>query len=213
MKTISKLAIYANGILSQNLIKKAQNYDYIIATDIASLKLIKKGIIPELAIGDFDSVSTKDFEFIKRSAGHCSVYPAEKNWTDLELAVKEALKLKPKIIDIYGATGTRIDHLLAAVFLLEKISDSGILAKIIDRNNEILFVKNSVILSKSGTFPYLSLIPISQEVVVSVKGTKYELSDKKINRDQTIAISNRISGNRCQITVQRGKLIVVRSKD
>jgi len=63
MRAINKLAIFGNGLLSGENLKEAKNYDYLIATDLASLKLINKGIIPDLAIGDFDSVSKKDLEF------------------------------------------------------------------------------------------------------------------------------------------------------
>lgn len=213
MRAINKLAIFGNGLLSGENLKEAKNYDYLIATDLASLKLINKGIIPDLAIGDFDSVSKKDLEFLKRQISNISAYPSEKNYTDLELAVNKAIKLKPGAIDIFGVTGTRVDHLLAAVFLLEKIVSSAISAKIIDRNNEIFLVKNSTSLLKSADYTFLSLIPLNQEVMVSIKGTKYELANKKINRGQTIGISNEITGKFCQITVHQGILIVIRSKD
>ena len=55
MTGYKKIAVVANGDLTDNLIKKAARADFIISADAASLVFIKKGIIPDLAVGDFDS--------------------------------------------------------------------------------------------------------------------------------------------------------------
>lgn len=213
IKTGYNIAIFANGRLSDKFIHDASNYDYLIATDIASLKLIKAGFIPDLAIGDFDSVSANDFRMLKNKISNVRVFPAEKNFTDLDLAVKEAIRLTPLSIDMYGVTGSRLDHFLAAINLLDVIENAGIKGIIIDDNNQLFIVHKKAVLEKDENLPYLSLIPFSGNALVSVKGVRFKLNRKQIEHSQTLAISNEITEKLCQITVHQGKIFVVRSKD
>ncbi|MCD8502461.1 MAG: thiamine diphosphokinase [Bacillaceae bacterium] len=76
-------------------------------------------IKPDFVIGDFDSTKVKPGEI--ESNSNCFIYPPEKDFTDLDLAITKAIELSPASIQIYGATGGRLDHEMVNLQLLLKI--------------------------------------------------------------------------------------------
>ena len=82
--------------------------DLVIAADAGFQTCRKAGIVPDLLLGDFDSMDQPaDFANIHRS-------PVEKDDTDTMLAVKTALEQGCDTVYIYGGTGgKRLDHTLA----------------------------------------------------------------------------------------------------
>lgn len=210
---IERVIIFTNGKLENGLVGEIQKKDFIIGVDWAAYWLIKNNIIPDLAIGDFDSTSETEMTVIKNKCQNIKIFEAKKDFTDAELAVEEAIKLKPKEVMIYGATGTRMDHTLANIFLLEKFFGKSIFTSIRDKNNEIYLVNNKLIIKKEINFPYVSVVPITDAVTVSLVGFEYELDHKIINRGETIGVSNEIVGEKGEIVVHTGKVVVVRSRD
>ena len=81
--------------------------DFVIAADAGYRTCQQAGIVPDLLLGDFDSMEQPDFPNIHRS-------PVEKDATDTMLAVKTALEQGCDTVYIYGGTGgKRLDHTLA----------------------------------------------------------------------------------------------------
>ena len=92
-----------------------------IGADRGALYLLEKGIIPQEAVGDFDSVSEEEYERIKTSVERVGQYHSEKDETDIELAVERALSYNPKQIILTGVTGGRLDHMESALHLLYRL--------------------------------------------------------------------------------------------
>jgi thiamine pyrophosphokinase len=210
MKTI---AVVAGGNLTEGFLSEIKKSTFIIGVDKGAYWLISHTIIPNVAIGDFDSVSKQEFEKIEKKSKKVTKYPTEKNWTDLELAMNHAVALHPKNITIYGAYGTRIDHSFAAIGLLEKLAQRKIYASIIDMNNSVSIVDTTHVLKKSDTYTYVSLLPLTTEIVVSMQGFKYNVTKKKIRKGETIGISNEIDKDKGIITIHAGTALLVQSRD
>ncbi len=206
-----KIAIVGGAIIPEKLIKDIQDSVFVIGVDRGAHWLITKGIVPDLAIGDFDSVNDGEFEMIKKSVKVVKKFPPEKDFSDLELAVDEATKLNPRSIAIYGATGGRLDHFFTAAFLLKKILAAKIPAKLIDEDHEILLVDKKSSFEKSKKIKYFSIFPFSPICRVSLKGFKYNLSEKTLRFGDTIGLSNEIKSGKAEIDVANGTLLIVRS--
>jgi len=211
--TLNRVIIVTNGILDQDFIKNIKPDDFIIGVDHAAYWLITQNIIPNLAIGDFDSTNKKELLNIKKLCPNTKVFSSKKDFTDTELAVLEAIKLKPKKLIIYGATGNRIDHTLANIFLLEKLQKHTIPAYIKDSHNEIYLINRNLILKKEKSFPYISIFPITKSIIISLTGFAYNLDKKTITRGQSIGISNQITKTNATITIHSGKAIIIKSRD
>ncbi len=211
--SIDRVVIVTNGKLDESLVGEIKKSDLVIGVDWAAYWLIEQKIIPDLAIGDFDSTDGAEMTVIKNNCKNIKVFEAKKDFTDTELAVLETIKLKPKEIVIYGATGTRMDHTLANIFLLEKFWGKSIFASIKDINNEIYLVNDKLTLKAEKLFPFVSVLPVTDSVVISLKGFAYDIDHKTITRGEAIGVSNEIVGESGEVTVHQGKVVMVRSRD
>ena len=94
------------------------------------------GIMPDYLVGDFD---TAENALVARYESRCITlrHKPEKDATDTELAVDEALEQGADTIVLLGATGTRMDHTLANVHMLYRVLKQGKQAWIVDEHNRI----------------------------------------------------------------------------
>ena len=92
---------------------------YVIAADRGFRHARDLGVPVHGLIGDFDSLAATDLAAARSSAVNVIGYPAEKDATDLELALDLAIGRDPrKIIVVAGGEGDRIDHFVTSVSLL-----------------------------------------------------------------------------------------------
>lgn len=190
-------------------------YDLVIAADKGLEVLNKLCINPDYIIGDFDSLTDSIL----------SEYPPEriirlnpeKDFTDTEAAIKLAMDKGADSITITGATGTRIDHVIANISLLMIPLKVGIPAYIQDEYNRIRLINKTTEFIKAECFgDNMSLIPYSNEVTgVTLKGFFYTLNNKKLSRfeELSLGISNEIIEEKCVIEMKDGILIVIESRD
>lgn len=82
----------------------------VIAADVAPAP----GGRIDLLIGDLDSIPAAALAGIARVDRH----PAEKDATDLELALNAAMELEPDRVLVVGSAGGRLDHLFGSLLLL-----------------------------------------------------------------------------------------------
>ncbi len=163
--------------------------DYFIGIDGGSLELIARNIKPDVSIGDFDS--TKDLQLIKENSYDTLFFPKQKDETDLELALKflDTLKGSDNLeIDIYDATGARLDHELNNYLLMAKYDKYKI--RILNKNNDVRYLKaGSSHKINPKNLKYFSICALDKSVI-SIKNALYELEKREINRTDTYAVSN-----------------------
>lgn len=210
-----RAVIITNGFIgSGSFVKNSINLkqDFIICADGGSEYAIKVGIIPNVIIGDLDSIKDetaaifekKDVPFIKR--------PHDQDKTDTELAIDYALEKGYKeILLLGGFGGRRIDHTLANVILVTSLAQKGIKIKALDEYNELHVCLDRVeVVGKPGD--YLSLIPITFEVSgVSTTGLAYKLHNGTLSFGSTLSISNYFTEDKSEIKIENGILLVIRS--
>lgn len=164
--------------------------DYFIGLDAGSLEIINRGIMPDISIGDFDS--TTQLDFIKENSFKTFIHPSKKDETDLELAIKLLDELKGSnnlSIDIYDATGGRLDHEFNAYALLAKYNEYKL--KIIDEHNEVIYLKEEdTYIIKSEKCKYFSLFP-KEESVVTIMNAEYPINNVILKTADTYTISNK----------------------
>ena len=184
---------------------------YTIATDGAWTKAQRLGLHVDTVIGDLDSL-TPDEAARAEATTQVLSYPTEKDWTDLELAIDLALTMSPKCIVIYGALGDRLDHSLTAVFLLEKVAVRGVPIELISGYETAWFVPDELVLSDVQAGDRVSLLPISDEAVVSTDGLRYALRDEVLARAASRGVSNVVESVPVRISVQSGQLLVIHAR-
>jgi len=187
--------------------------NFIICADGGLEHLIKIDIVPDLVIGDLDSISPDGLKYLEDKEIPLEKFPSIKDKTDTELAMEYLIGRGFTEIVFMGVTGSRQDHSMANIFLLGTLLDRGIKGRIIDDNNIIQIVDDYLELSPSKGH-YVSLIPLSEKgIKVSLKGFFYNLDMKTIGFASTFGISNEIIEDMGSIQIHSGKALVFISKD
>jgi len=203
--------------LLPDLKKYNESHCIWVGVDRGVYTLLTNNINPMVAFGDFDSVSTEELTFIRKAVKELKQFKPEKDETDMELALNWALEQKCDKIQIFGATGGRLDHFFANVQLLASPLLSGVNTEIslIDHQN-LIFLKSpgSYKIEKIVDKKYISFVPISLHITdLSLKGFKYPLNNRNISIGSTLCISNELIGDYGTFSFSEGILLVIRSSD
>jgi len=203
--------LFANGSVADidQLATRIRKTDLLVAVDggLRYLKKIKR--LPDMLIGDLDSVSEQDIRWLKKERVEIRKFPTHKDETDLELALKMVRELKITEAVILGATGDRLDHTLGNIHLLTKYQSPTLNLYLDDGKQEIFLVKNrSTIHGKPKDI--ISLIPLEVNVSgISTHRLSYPLSNETLFRDNTRGISNEMLGKTATVLVKKGLLLCI----
>ena len=206
--------IYTGGKIEPKAIIEAPDKDdLIIAADSGYKNAKLMGVKPHILLGDFDSLPREELNEAAEGAQVITV-PAEKDFTDTQLAVNTALKKGATEIVIIGGVDGRLDHTLSNLAIIENLKSLGARGHITDGKNRMRYLENdSIIILRSG-FKYFSLIAKGEKVKgVSAEGCKYPLKNAVLSEKNQYAISNEIEGNCAFISVKKGKLLIIESND
>ncbi len=189
--------------------------EYVICADGGLEKVQGLNLKPDLILGDFDSVNSSLLNGYRGSGTEIYAFPPEKDFTDMELAVDTAVKRGFKEIVLIGASGTRLDHTLANIQLLEKYHRQGISIEIIDNNNHIGIISGKTDINiKKKTEHFVSLVPVTETLEgLTLKGFKYPLNNVTVERGTALLISNEIRSEEGRIILDKGTALIFISKD
>jgi thiamine pyrophosphokinase len=195
---------------------KNGGFDLITAADSGMDFLYRNHIIPDIIVGDFDSADSNSLDYFREQSRveFCRLNP-EKDDTDTEFAIRDAISRGVTELTILGATGNRIDHVLSNVALLGIGIENDVGIEIVDAHNRIRMVNQSMVISKKEQFgTYISLIPCSEKVTnLTLTGFKYNLTDFTLEGYTSLGISNEIVDDVAEIIFKNGILLVVESLD
>lgn len=206
-----RIIIFANGNLP-NLEKARQLIrpdDFILCADGGTRHALALGLTPNAVIGDLDSVTDEERRKMKELDVEIIQHPADKNETDLELAINHAVTLNPVQILILAALGGRMDQTLANIALLANLQLSTFNLKLTDGVEEIFFCRaQAQVEGRSGDI--VSLIPWQGEVTgVFTENLRWHLHHETLYPDKTRGISNEMTADVATITIQSGLLLIV----
>ena len=203
--------IYTGGAVRTELITEHPKADDLtIAADSGYHTARALGERIDLLLGDFDSIGD-----MPRDEGmEIRRVPAEKDYTDTQLAVEIALDKGAEDIIMIGGLSGRLDHTLSTLAILEDLHGRGVYATLTDGQSRARYVKSSSTLIARSHYKYLSLIAADDIVKgVDVEGCKYPLKRATLHRRNQFAVSNEITGNVAFISVKKGGIFIIESRD
>jgi len=206
-----RAVVFANGVICEICLVKqlVGEKDFIVSAD-GGLRYIRSlNLIPKLVVGDLDSVSRDDIEFINSKSTEILKFPTDKDQTDLEIALRELVKRDYKDILVIGALGGRIDQTLANLGLISSISNEDVRVEFNDGREHIMLIRNRQLLSgEKGDM--VSLIPLcSPAKGITTKGLRYSLNDDSLFPGQTRGISNVMTREFAEINVTSGTVLCI----
>ena len=187
--------------------------DRVVCADGGARHLAAMGIVPHVVMGDLDSIEPSHQRDLETAGVLFIRHPVDKDYTDTELAARWAVDNGATHITFLGTTGTRMDHTLANIFLMEKIAALGVTCTMVDDHNEMHLVQDQITLNaQPGT--YVSILPVSRKVCgITLTGLAFPLLDATLFRGDSTGISNRFTASTATITLTSGLLLVTQSKD
>jgi thiamine pyrophosphokinase len=178
--------------------------DCVIAADAGYRALAAIGVKPDLLVGDFDSLPERPADV------PCRVFPAEKDDTDLGLAIAEGWVRGYRTFALYGAGGGRADHFVANLQLLGGLSRHGAQARMVCETCDIYAVTDATLLlpvREKGTV--VSVFCHGEQAVgVTLTGLRYPLDHALLTCDRPLGVSNEYTDAKAAVAVERGTLLV-----
>ncbi len=198
-----RAVIIAGGDVGDYIKNYIKGDDFVICADSGLDRAEKFGIKPNIVLGDMDSVISKNI------GEDAVIYPCRKDFTDSEIAVDYAKEHGFSQFLMFGMIGSRMDHTIANITLLKNLEN----AVIINENNEIYLLRDKIkIEAPIGTT--ISILPIFGDVSgVTTYGLDYPLTNGSITCGTSLGVSNVMTEAVCEITVEKGMALVIRSKE
>ncbi len=217
-----------------NFYEQNSNF-FIIAADGGALNCFNLDLIPDVIIGDMDSITTdvvlklnkklsnkntnnynlnknkiENMEKIKKKEISFVNYKQDKDESDTQLALDYLVDLGFNNILILGAFGSRIDHSLANLLLLCNPKYENTEVKIITEENEIFVLqKSGTIKSEIGKkISIFSMTPYTY--FIKTLGLKYSLKDEKLLFSPIRGLSNEFTKNSAKIMFSEGKILIIK---
>jgi thiamine pyrophosphokinase len=176
--------------------------EWFICADGGANTAARFGCIPDLIVGDLDSIKNETLVLFK----HVDVKKLkDQNSTDLEKALTAAIRKKCKEIVVLGATGGRLDHAIGNLSALAKFSRHAHLTYV-DEGGTYLAINRSIELTlPTGTI--ISLIPLSRCSGIVTTGLQWNLNNESLELGVRESTSNVVVSSPVSVRVKQGSLI------
>jgi thiamine pyrophosphokinase len=182
----------------------------VVAADGGLEHAFALGLAVSLAVGDLDSASPEAVAAAEAEGARVERHPAEKDATDLELALDAALTFSPRRILVLAGDGGRLDHLLSALLLLgsPRYTETELDAMLGPARVHVVR-RERVLEGAPGELVSLLALHGPAEDVVT-EGLLYPLRGETLEPGTSRGVSNAFTAERARISVGRGTLLVVR---
>lgn len=187
-----------------------------VGADYGAVRLIKHGVKPVLAVGDFDSSSPQEIRLVKENSLKSVIKPKKEDVTDTVLALQYIFKdLEFEKVVIYGATGARLDQLLSNLFfvLTPEFKPHCEQIQIIDRWNQVSFyLPGHHRLDKLPQTRYLAFVCLNAVKNLHLYDAKYQLDGVDFSEPISLS-SNEFIGDSTSFSFTDGVVCAIQTHD
>ncbi|RJP67339.1 MAG: thiamine diphosphokinase [Ignavibacteriales bacterium] len=209
---MKKCIILANGTppdkkLISFLARK--KYNDIICADGGANSARKLGIIPNYIIGDFDSITETNLNYFSDKSEVIRI--KRQNDTDVEKAIKLAIKKGYKDCLLLGAIGNRLDHSICNLSIILKFAEKIRIRIIYEKS--MLSVESGEINLTTKPGEVISLFAFDSRTKIFSKGLRYELRNTSLPFGSKEGESNNSKGKSVSLKIKNGKIFLIRLFD
>lgn len=191
----------------------------IICADGGARHLQRLGILPDLLLGDLDSIDDLALAWLRKHSVPVERHPVVKDETDAQLALLRAIERKParepeQGIIILGALGSRPDHVLATQLMAARLAEKNRAILLSDGQSRIYSLVGGqtiqISLSQAGAW-LVSVLAISEKITgLSYTGLEYKLTDATLLAGDSKGVSNRLAASgQATVSLKEGRALVV----
>jgi thiamine pyrophosphokinase len=168
-------------------------------------------LTPDVVVGDLDSLDPALRTKLEAAGVRFEVYPAHKNETDLELALRLAVAEGATQVDVVAVLGGRLDQSLANLLLLARPEWMDVQMRVIEGNETAWPLWGGQATTVHGRVgDTLSLVPLTPVVIgVTLEGVEWPLYDATLSLGSTLTISNVLVAPSARLQVGEGLVLVI----
>lgn len=182
---------------------------WVIAADGGIAHAFALGLTVHEAVGDFDSAPAADVERVRAAGGRIEPHPVAKDATDLELALRAALRQQPRRVVVIGGHGGRFDHWLANAFLLAAPEYAAVELVARMGTATVTVVRRSAALH-GVPGELVSLLPVHGPALgVRTDGLRYPLRGEDLPVGTTRGVSNVFAAAHATVSLTAGVLLAI----
>ena len=185
-------------------------FDEVIAVDSGFDNSRILGILPDIVIGDLDSISANGLETVEKQSIQIISFPEDKDKSDLELAILHASRSCTSVTIVDSGAG-RVDHLWGVFSAMASTVASMISCKAFVGSSFIKVVRDDYVVQQLAN-NLVSIFPFGGVAEgVTLSGFRWNLKHETLNPGSTRGLSNEIVEGLGNISVQKGVLFVMQS--
>lgn len=185
--------------------------------DRGTLRLLQAGITPIFSVGDYDSLTDSEYDDVATSVPQHRRFPPEKDFTDTQLALLKTRAMGDvDAVNLFGATGGRLDHELANLYLplaenLAFLTDHLV---ILDAGNRLEYLTDGQKrFAPRSDYRYFGVVCLTPVVDLTIRGAKYPLTSWSSTVPFSWASNEFIGETPIDIAVAKGTLALIYSRD
>lgn len=201
--------LFCNGAIPpERIVRKFITGDpFLICADGGANALLPLGLVPDVIIGDLDSIRRRVLDACRRR-GTRIVRLARQSDTDLEKALLFLLEQGRRRVIVFGATGRYSDHTLGNLSILRRYAASMRIL-LVDADFVIETVRGEI------RFPArpgerISLLPFPSASGITTSGLLYALRNERLSFGVREGTCNKAVARHVRISITRGALLLFR---
>ena len=190
----------------------------LIAADGGAARVLGAGLVPDVVVGDFDSLADAERARLEALGVELRVAPPDKDESDMELCLLTAIADGAERLTIVGAMGlVRPEHTVANLLLLADPRLDGLEVAIVGRGSRLWRIGTAdgpgQARIEGQPADFVSLFPLDTAVAgVTTEGLRFALADARLPLGPSLGLSNELLTDQARVTCRRGRLLVIHSR-
>ena len=207
-----RAAIFLNGSPeSSDLLRRVAGLaDLIVAADGGARYALEAGVVPDLVVGDMDSLGEDLALEVERRGAYLERHQARKDKMDGQLAVLAAREWGATGADLLCAGGGRLGALFAVPHILLAAERIGLRSTVVADRVRMFVVEAGCRTVEGESQDSISIFPLSGRAAgVTLEGMEYPLENARMEPGDTLGFHNELLGRRASVSVEEGALLIV----
>jgi thiamine pyrophosphokinase len=207
-----RAAIFLNGApdLERLIRAVAGRADLVVAADGGARYALAAGIVPDLIVGDMDSLGEDLAREMKARGAELQRHPVRKDKMDGHLAVLAARERGTTAADFLCAAGGKFGAVFAIPHILLAAERLGMRSSVVADWGRMFVVEAGSRTVEGAVGDSVSVFPLAGPATgVALEGMGYPLADATLEPGDTLGFHNELVGGEAKVGVERGTLLVV----
>lgn len=211
-----RAAVFLNGSPDPpGLLRKvAGRADLVVAADGGARHALEAGVVPDLIVGDMDSLGEELALEVERRGASLERHPTRKDKMDGHLAVLAARRMGADAVDLSCAGGGRVSALFAVPHVLLAAERTGLRATVVAGWGRAFVVEDGSRTVEGEPRDSVSVFPLSGPAAgVTLEGFAYPLQEARLEPGDTLGFHNELAGREARVSVRSGALLVIHESE